>query len=230
QVQKLQVGEAAGGIEQHVDNAQKNRDVLDFGARVHVQAAHVQAGAFHHPLEVSQLVNADAKLAVDVPRRDFVVAARLDVRVQAHAHRVRAAKRGPEALEQRQVIDVEVDAQLLGLHQLAERHAVGGKENVLGLKPDVQTQLYFVDAHAVEARAFGQQQLQHGHVGEGLAGVEKPRGVAAKRGRELVVLRPNSIGLVHVERGAKLGGGGQQGRSRKRSGHYETTKSSGKAT
>nr|GFD59559.1 hypothetical protein [Tanacetum cinerariifolium] len=81
----------------------------------------------HHPFEVPQLVNADAELAVDVPGRDFVVAARLNVRVQAHAHRVRAAKRGPKALQQREVVDVEVHAQFLGLHQLAEGHAVGRK-------------------------------------------------------------------------------------------------------
>ncbi len=70
-----------------------------------------------------------------------------------HWHFHSAAKRGAETFQQRDVVDIEVHAQLLGFHQLLKRHAVGRKQNIVGGETHVQAQPHFVDAHAVEPRA-----------------------------------------------------------------------------
>ena len=60
-----------------------------------------------------------------MPRRNFIVAARHDVGIQADAYRVRSPEAVTELLQYRNIIEVDVHAEVLCLDHFIEINAIG---------------------------------------------------------------------------------------------------------
>src|SRR5690606_15977305 len=95
----------------------------------------------------------NAKLAIYMPGRYLIIAAGHDVWVDADAYRVTAAKTVAKLLQDRNIVNVDANAQFNTLKNLFYIHAIGGEQYLLRRKTGHQAQLHLVYAHAVEQGA-----------------------------------------------------------------------------
>jgi hypothetical protein len=113
-----------------------------------------------------------------------------------------AAVLAAQLFEHREAVDVDFEAHFHGLHDLVERHAAGGVEDLPGTVAGQQSQLRLFDGHHVEVGPGPAQQLEHRQVGEGLGGVFEPQGHAREGALQGLELADDLLTVVHVEGGA----------------------------
>ena len=79
-------------LKHYIQAKQENIDVFYFASGMHVYANNIEPRRFYHPLNVAHLVNADAKLTINMTCRHFVIATGHNVRIKPNTNRITAAK------------------------------------------------------------------------------------------------------------------------------------------
>ena len=161
QIDVLQIGEFFGRFKQDFGTTDEYIDVQDVRTSVHVESFHPQALALHHAQGVRQLVDADAKLGVNVPDTDFFVAASHEVRVDAEANGYVFVVQAP-VFQHGDGVYVDFDTDLCSFFKLGHGGEVRRKQDVLRGKTGHNTESDLFDGHTVQTGTPAFEQAHDG--------------------------------------------------------------------
>ena len=81
-----------GHAEHHFQAHQKNIDILDLAAGMHMKAIYMEPGCFYDPFNMPHLVNGNSKFTIHVACRDLKIATSHDMWIEAYANGVTVSK------------------------------------------------------------------------------------------------------------------------------------------
>ena len=165
---------------------------------MHMHPVDVHARVFYNTQHVRHLVNADAKLRVDMTYRNIGISTRHNMRVDADTNRHRWMRRA-KLLQHSKVVYVDLYAKRRYFFNFCKRNTIGSIDDFFWWHSGFKTKLHFLYGYGVQSCAQVMHPFEYAEVRKRFDGiVDTQLRYCAKRVGQSVVLRFHGMGVIYV--------------------------------